>query len=157
MALFAWSYVYGVFTRCDRRSDGSRDRSLRPIAPPIAATIACTFTRCGRRGDRSRDRSPRRSPRVNTVLAVSVEHWLVADRQTQNDSYNIRASMASRGKTNIVLQRVRWGLFEAGENIKTNLTGLQWCRFLRCGRQTTCEQLSCSSESTSASRRPRSV
>jgi len=30
------------------------------------------FTRCDRRGDRSRDRSPRRSHRVNTVLDASV-------------------------------------------------------------------------------------
>jgi len=80
-------FCYGVFTRGDRRVDGSRDRSPR--------SVACMFTRCDRRTlrpardrlhvclhdtivaaigraigrrDRSRDRSPRRSPRVNTVL-----------------------------------------------------------------------------------------
>ena len=47
----------GVFTRCDRRGDRSRDRSSLSIARAIAATIACLFTRCDRRGDRRGDRS----------------------------------------------------------------------------------------------------
>ena len=43
-----WSACIGVFTRCDRRGDRSRDWSPR--------SVACLFTRCNRRSDRSRDR-----------------------------------------------------------------------------------------------------